>query len=100
MDVKGLGLSNGFEVGLNGASLRVVPIQKEVVEIFDLWVPPELRGTGLGKMLLRKTLSVIKERGYTRVQLHVAGGNIFARRLYASVGFLISDEELHLEREL
>ncbi len=78
----------------------MVPISNNVVEVFDLYVPPEKRRCGLGRMLMKSILDVARQQGYEYIQLHVASGNHGARRIYEELGFVITDEELHMERPL
>lgn len=80
--------------------MSVVPIDLEAVEICNLYVPPEKRGNGFGRLLLDLAIGYARACGFRRLQLHVNSSNEVARRIYEEVGFQIVDEELHLEREL
>jgi len=55
--------------------------------ITDLYVLPEYRGRGIGRMLMERCLSRLKSRGFTKVRLSVWVGNRKAIRLYRSLGF-------------
>lgn len=81
------------------ASLLVAEIKGEVVgysvmwfaadegELGDIAVRPESRGSGIGRTLLRESLSVAAGRGTRWLFLEVRESNDVARRLYATVGF-------------
>lgn len=51
----------------------------------------EFRGNGIGSELMRKMLSVLKERGYKRASLAVQKEN-YAVGMYKKVGFAVFDE--------
>ncbi|CAN5222694.1 GNAT family N-acetyltransferase [soil metagenome] len=48
----------------------------------DLFVDPELRGTGLGRALIEDLVVLAKASGWSRLYWHTAQGNTRARRLY------------------
>ena len=53
-----------------------------------LSIIPERQGCGLGRILLRESMTVLREKyGVLRFFLDVREGNVPARRLYASQGF-------------
>jgi ribosomal protein S18 acetylase RimI-like enzyme len=53
----------------------------------DVFVRESARGTGLGRTLVEKCLSVARARGCKRIELDVQENNTAARRLYESIGF-------------
>lgn len=55
--------------------------------VHDIFVDPEFRGRGVGRLLLEAALAFLKERGVPRVVLTTAEGNDAARRLFAHAGF-------------
>ncbi|HEX2903958.1 MAG TPA: GNAT family N-acetyltransferase [Jatrophihabitans sp.] len=57
-------------------------------EINAMWVDPELRGEGIGELLLRALLDAGRAAGYQAVRLWVTRGNDGAIRLYERCGFL------------
>lgn len=67
-----------------------------VATISDLYVAPAYRGQGLGRALLDRAVSRIREAGLHAVNLSVAAGNEAARKLYRSAGFLPMQETLLL----
>lgn len=62
--------------------------------IADLAVDPELRGRGVGRLLLNAALQYMKEQPLLYyVSLHVAGHNRTAQSLYERTGFSTQTEE-------
>jgi GNAT superfamily N-acetyltransferase len=58
----------------------------------DLFVRPQLRGSGAGKALLRQLAQICAERGYTRLQWWVLDWNASAIGFYESIGAKQMDE--------
>ena len=56
-------------------------------EILSIGVLPEMRGQGLGEVLLMAALDAAKSAGAEAMFLEVAAGNEAARALYARAGF-------------
>lgn len=57
-------------------------------EIEAIGVLPRVRGTGLGRWLLRRSEALLAERGATPVSLHVVESNRAALGLYRSEGYV------------
>lgn len=55
--------------------------------IWGVYVAPEARGLGLGRMLMRRALAHIRRAGVEQVLLSVGTTNRAARALYAACGF-------------
>ena len=55
--------------------------------IYDIFVKEELRGKGIGKILLEKAQSYCREKGYSRILLMVSVNNETAMKLYSKMGF-------------
>lgn len=55
---------------------------KPGIYLEDLYVKPEMRGKGIGKMLLDKIISIAKERNYGRVEWSVLDWNESAIDFY------------------
>ena len=55
--------------------------------VYDIVVDPEVRGQGIGTLLLDATIAALKERGAPRVVLSTAEQNEPAQRLFARAGF-------------
>ncbi len=80
-------LSPVFSTSLGGAG----------VYVSDLWVAAEMRGTGLGRRLLRRAAAFGEERWQTRfVRLTVWTENSGARAFYERLGFRTDSEEMVL----
>ncbi len=56
-------------------------------ELLNISIEPKLRRQGLGRMLLKRVLQEIKDRGGRRCFLEVRESNFQARLLYESCGF-------------
>ena len=55
--------------------------------IYDVWVTPERRGTGVGKFLVEWASDWARQRGYRKIKLEVSETNARARHVYESLGF-------------
>ena|SRR5689334_3051398 len=53
----------------------------------ELYVVPELRGQGIGRVLLETTIAVSREAGATGIDLNTGETDTAARGLYTSFGF-------------
>jgi ribosomal protein S18 acetylase RimI-like enzyme len=53
----------------------------------ELYVVPPLRGRGIGRALLEKTIEVARERGSDGIDLNTGETDTAARALYESMGF-------------
>ncbi|MGI5191260.1 GNAT family N-acetyltransferase [Promicromonospora sp. CA-289599] len=60
----------------------------------DLFVSPDVRGTGAARALVRETCRRAKEAGAIRVSLATAWDNVAAQGLYESEGF-VRDQHFH-----
>ncbi|KAL2839864.1 hypothetical protein BJX68DRAFT_247292 [Aspergillus pseudodeflectus] len=70
-----------------------------VYVLVGMYVRPEVRGAGYGRMLVERALESVKESCATRawdavVVAMVSRGNNGAKRLYERAGFVVSDEPL------
>lgn len=65
---------------------------RPLVNIHDLVVRPEFRGRGIGRALLAHIESDAREQGYCGLTLEVRGDNVAGQKLYASCGFVGSDQ--------
>lgn len=59
-----------------------------VVDLYGMWVAPEARGLGAGRMLVDAVAAWARGRGATRLVLWVAEDRHAARALYARAGFV------------
>lgn len=58
---------------------------------FALSLLPEYRGQGIGTVLMKEMLSLLRQKGYRRASLAVQKAN-YALKLYLKAGFRIVDE--------
>ena len=58
-----------------------------LVELFQMWVAPEVRGSGAGHMLLEQAIAWAKCYGAQRIRLGVTIADSPAMSLYKSAGF-------------
>ncbi|MEM1434103.1 MAG: GNAT family N-acetyltransferase [Pseudomonadota bacterium] len=72
-------------VGLCWAKRLLQDLQ--TAHVFQMWVDPQARGLGLGRMLLEHSVAWAGARGVLRVRLAVTINNSAARLLYRSFGF-------------
>lgn len=66
----------------------------ELGEVYVLGVDPEAGGRGLGKALLSRGLSHLRDRGNSRVQLYVEADHAQAVGLYSGYGFTVSSRDV------
>ncbi|MYU05722.1 GNAT family N-acetyltransferase [Streptomyces sp. SID8366] len=57
-------------------------------ELLALYASPDRLGTGIGRALMRRTLTAAQERSFRRLVLWVLAANTRARRFYEHAGFL------------
>jgi ribosomal protein S18 acetylase RimI-like enzyme len=66
---------------------------KPLVNIHDIAVSPEFRGSGVGRKLLAAVEADARQLGCCKVTLEVRSDNVRAQGLYRSVGFKPSEPE-------
>jgi ribosomal protein S18 acetylase RimI-like enzyme len=59
----------------------------------ELYVAPEQRGEGHGRMLMETAMRLARERGATTMEVGTALGDAAARALYESLGFSNLEKE-------
>ena len=67
---------------------------KPVINIHDLYVAQELRGSGLGRLLLQRVEAEAKAIGCCKITLEVHENNLRARQVYTLFGFA---QAVHVE---
>jgi ribosomal protein S18 acetylase RimI-like enzyme len=83
-----LAYSGGEAVGIATCFLGFSTFQgRPLVNVHDLAVLPEHRGSGVGRQLLEAVERKARALGCCKVTLEVLENNAAARRLYARVGF-------------
>lgn len=68
----------------------------EVGFLYELYVLAEHRGKGLGKQLMERGISELRELGHTEIRLNVFAGNP-AQQLYESLGFQVRNLQMELK---
>jgi ribosomal protein S18 acetylase RimI-like enzyme len=76
---------NGQRCGM--AWGRLQPSEENTAQVFQMWVAPEHRGFGIGRMLLEAIIDWARQHGAVSIVLGVTCGNEPAWRLYESSGF-------------
>jgi putative acetyltransferase len=69
------------------ATWALVPIEKQTAELRKMYLKKELRGQGMGRYLLERSLKIAKEMGFNRIQLESASCLKEALTLYEKYGF-------------
>lgn len=77
-----IALVDGKRAGYVGSWLTIPN-----AEILNLFVSEKYRGLGLGKELMAKVIEVCKEHNIEQLTLEVRQSNVYAKELYASLGF-------------
>jgi ribosomal protein S18 acetylase RimI-like enzyme len=62
-------------------------IENFICEMKRLYVIPQHRGQGIGRILARAVISEAREKGYKKMRLDTIATMKEARRLYSSLGF-------------
>ena len=78
-------------------SVMLVKDSDEAGRLRMLIVEPKARGLGVGRTLVEECVRFARRAGYREVVLWTHSILTAARRIYASVGFKITDTELHDE---
>lgn len=73
-------------------SIAIVKASEETAQLRWLLLHPDLRGYGVGRLLVEEAISFCKLSGYSRVFLLTVGELIRAARLYQSTGFRLTEE--------
>lgn len=83
----------------NGASIGLIGAVKanNQFNLIAMWVVPEHRGSGVGKALVEKVLSIAASRGESEVSLFVSPLNQAACGLYEKAGFRFTEQVEPLE---
>jgi ribosomal protein S18 acetylase RimI-like enzyme len=63
------------------------------LEMCSVWVAPQVRGLGAGRLLVEAAVHEAAQAGRPAVQLWVRAANAAARRMYLSCGFLDTGTE-------
>jgi len=61
-------------------------------EVIQVWVSPEVRGTGAAEILMEAVFSWAREQGFRRILAGINHGNVRALRFYQRLGFKLEHE--------
>lgn len=78
-------------------SVFVMPSEgrEDTAQLRMLYVEPEARGLGIGRMLVDQVVGFSREHGYHRVRLWTQSVLVSARRIYAAAGFTLLESQPH-----
>ena len=81
--------SGADPVGIAGVYLRREDRDAPgpVPELISMWVRPDFRGAGVGRVLVDAVAAWVSERGFAEVRLMVSADNPAAERFYERLGF-------------
>jgi len=84
---------NGAVVG----SIFIMPSDGRpgTAQLRMLYVEPEARGLGIGRLLVDQAVRFSRESGYARVRLWTQSVLVPARKIYAAAGFVLKDSNPH-----
>jgi len=81
-------IDNGQLIGMAGLMIETRLKLKHKATIISMYVKPEYRRSGIGKMLLLEAINKAKTfEGIEQINLTVNAGNTAAKKLYTSLGF-------------
>jgi ribosomal protein S18 acetylase RimI-like enzyme len=86
----------GFLVATTESEVPIYQL-REYGFIHDLWVEPEYRGAGMGRLLIQQAIAAFADLGVQQIRLDTAMANDAARKLFQSCGFRVSTIELLIE---
>ena len=78
-----------FPLGQAAIHWNGKPTHPHIPDIQSLRVHPDLRGQGVGSLLLTECEKLVCARGHAQVSLSVAGDNHHARRLYERLHYRV-----------
>ena len=77
-------------------SIAVVELSQEQAQLRWLLLHPDLRGQGIGRLLVQEAISFCKASGYSSIFLWTVSTLTPATNLYESVGFGLTEEKTHV----
>lgn len=72
---------------------RPHPTEEDAAELLSMWVAPEARRRGMGRMLIESVASWARTEGHHRLFLEVVATNEAALALYLHAGFQLWEPE-------
>jgi putative acetyltransferase len=79
-------LIEDYQGSLKG-TVGVFPMDANTCELRKMYFAPEIRGSGLGKLILQRVINRAKELGFARMVLETSSKLPAAKRLYEGFGF-------------
>ncbi len=76
-------------------SVFVVDAGDGIAQLRLLYVEPEARGLGVGRLLVDQVVAFARDRGYRKVRLWTQSELVAARRVYAAAGFMLVESRPH-----
>ena len=73
--------------GAAGGCVALRPLQNQACEMKRLFISPDFRGTGSGRMLALAIVSKAKSLGYATIRLDTLPSMVAAIQMYESLGF-------------
>ena len=81
--------------GQIAGSGAIVDALADKAQLRWLLLHPDLRGQGIGRMLVEEAIHFCREQGYQEVFLWTVSTLMVAAELYRSVGFVLTEEKTH-----
>ena len=81
--------------GSVAGSIAIVEVSQEQAQLRWLLLHPDLRGYGIGRVLVEEALQFCKECAYSSIYLWTVNGLTAATGLYKSAGFSWTEEKTH-----
>lgn len=76
-------------------SVFVVDAGQGVAQLRLLYVEPEVRGLGVGKLLVDQVVRFARDKRYGKIRLWTQTSLVAARKLYAAAGFTLTESKPH-----
>ncbi len=81
--------------GRVSGSIAIVQASREEAQLRWLLLHPDLRGSGLGKILIEEAINFSRKREYKRISLWTVSALEAAAGLYRAKGFRLAEEKTH-----
>jgi N-acetylglutamate synthase-like GNAT family acetyltransferase len=81
--------------GVVAGSIAIVSASTKEAQLRWFLLHPDLRGKGIGRMLMEDAISFSKANGYSTLFLWTTSNLVAAARLYESFGFQITEQTTH-----
>lgn len=81
--------------GIVIGSVFVVDAGQGVAQLRLLYVEPEARGLGVGRLLTEQVIRFARDKRYGRIRLWTQASLVAARKLYAAAGFTLTESAPH-----